>query len=97
MAAAQTHLDWGHLKHIVPLEEKSNYFILESIYREGERGLKDIRSEEGRCDKEMSYCEDDRRREGGKATLGYTELVIIILPTLPRRQPQPFIKGRETK
>lgn len=72
MAAAQTHLDWGHLKHIVPLEEKSNYFILESIYREWEQGLKDVSPEEGKCDKEMSYCEYDWRRKGGKATLGYT-------------------------
>lgn len=70
--SSTNHLDGGRLKHIVPLEEKSNYFILESLYREWERGLKDRRPEEGRCDKEMNYCEYDRRREGGKATLGYT-------------------------
>lgn len=86
----------GDTRNILfPLEEKSNYFILESLSRKRERGLKDRRPEEGRCDKEMNYCEYDRSREGGKATLGYTQLVIIILPALPRSQPPAFYQEGE--
>lgn len=94
MAAAQTHLDWDTWNSLLHLK-KNQITSHWSQFTEWEHGLKDISPEEGKCDKEMSYCGYDWRSEGGKATLGYTQLVIIILPALPRSQPSAFHQEEE--